>query len=217
MGEDLAQMRDGACRRERIEGIVGEVEFAGTEPDEEFVCLVATHPGVDALKSFCGREDLDQVFQSQVRGSSRLQQCGEVSPQDAVDAVAAAETFRLTAAPCAGQCRHNAGAVPADRLIRRVPARKHPVLVAVGALTVGVDCGGEANAADASIRPADPDLGDHSLASVALDVSARARPPLPWPFNRHRRGSGRERAGNSAATGSRHRRRRRGRVPWSGC
>lgn len=84
----------------------------------------------------------------------------------------AAEALSLAAAVVTGEVRRDAGALPADVLACIGPAGEHSVGAAERASAVSVGCVREADAADASVWPTDPDFSGGLSAAVA----ALARP-----------------------------------------
>ena len=89
-------------------------QFPGAESGEEGTGADATFPGVDALGALGIGEDSDQAFEAQVRGSVGLEDCGEVSAEDAADAVAVAIPFGFIAAGIAPHERGDASATATD-------------------------------------------------------------------------------------------------------
>lgn len=100
---------------------------------------------------------------------------GEVFADDALRALAAAEPFGFSAAGVAGEVRVYVTAVPTDLFPRGGTTREHSFFSAVRANAVGVDCEAEASTADSSIGPANTDLRDQILATVAEERSGAAR------------------------------------------
>jgi hypothetical protein len=133
MDKELAQVFHGPRRGKGVKGLVAEREVAGADSGEEFLGVGAAHPGVDALRAVGLRQDSDQAFEAQIRGTAGVEESIQVGPEDAADAVAGAEPLGFGAAAPAGHVGGDAGAVPADAGPIGVSAREQPFFTAAGA------------------------------------------------------------------------------------
>ncbi|TFC81961.1 hypothetical protein E3T24_14495 [Cryobacterium sp. TmT2-59] len=99
-------------------------QFPGAQSGEKRTGADAAFSGIDALGALGVGEDSDQAFEPEVRGSVRLEGCGEVGAEDAANAVAVAKSFGFIAAVVAVQECGDARSVTAGIGAVRVFARQ---------------------------------------------------------------------------------------------
>jgi hypothetical protein len=136
--EDGAEMFDRGGAGQLVESIMGELDLAFTDPNQEFSGSFASHPRVDALWSLSIREYMDEPHEAQVRGSGRLEKRLEVFGDDAAGACASAEAFCFGSASDASHFwAGDAGAVPADGGAVGASAGEESFVAAAWAATSG--------------------------------------------------------------------------------
>lgn len=168
-------------------------EFPGAELGKERMGSDATFPGVDTLGALGIGEDSDQAFEPEVRRGVWLEDCGEISAEDAADAVAVAKPFGFIAAGIASHKGGDAGAVTADVLAAAVFAGEEAGVAAGGAGAAGVSGCGEADPADGTVWPMHSNLRDLAAAAVAAHGAWGAGSSAGSVLSRHRRGFARGR------------------------
>jgi hypothetical protein len=158
-----------------VEAVVGQGSLSARDGRQERLDLAGAFPGDDAFRSISLAEDVDQPGCCCGVGRIREQQGGEVVPECAAGADAAAVELAFVVAAGAVEVVEDTGAGCATwSSILCGWAGEQSVLPAAGAGAVGAGRDGEAGTADPAFRPASPGLAGVAAAAGAPDGAARA-------------------------------------------
>ncbi|XAS70393.1 hypothetical protein VUN82_14840 [Micrococcaceae bacterium Sec5.1] len=173
-----------------VEAFVGQGSVAARDRGQERLDFGGAFPGDDAFRSIGLTEDIDQAEGGCRISRVREQQGGEVVPERAAGADAAAVELTFAAAAGAAEVVKDTGARGAPRSsILFGWAREQPVLPAAWECAAGAGGHGEARTADLAFRPDHPGFAGVAAAPGALDGagspgpaadSVASRPAQSW-------------------------------------